>query len=125
VPSEKLEEQKQNLAALRLHLGKLNRSIASMQRQIDEVPARAELAQYQKRFLELYTQGKLFKPPLISLYNFLTSCRQAQRNQTVLHFVQHAARYSFLSQKGAGTSQLHPRKLRSVSLKSNLSGKVK
>lgn len=62
VPSEKLEEQKENLAALRLHLGKMNRSIASMQRQIDEVPARAELAQYQKRFLELYTQGKLFLP---------------------------------------------------------------
>jgi hypothetical protein len=57
VPSEKLEEQKKALAALRIHLGKLNRSIASMQRQIDEVPGRAELAQYQKRFLELYTQG--------------------------------------------------------------------
>jgi len=76
VPSEKLEEQKQNLAALRLHLGKLNRSIASMQRQIDEVPARAELAQYQKRFLELYTQGKLFKSLLISLSNILEFSRQ-------------------------------------------------
>ncbi|XP_059483983.1 coiled-coil domain-containing protein 93 [Neocloeon triangulifer] len=56
VPSDKLEEQKKELAALRIHLGKLNRNIASMERHIDEVPGRAELAQYQKRFLELYTQ---------------------------------------------------------------------
>jgi hypothetical protein len=69
-----------------------------MQRQIDEVPARAELAQYQKRFLELYTQGKLFDSVNNLLtWNFLSSCRQAQRNQTILYSIQHPARYSFLS----------------------------
>lgn len=35
-----------------------NREIAILQRKIDEVPSRAELTQYQKRFLELYGQGE-------------------------------------------------------------------
>ncbi|CAB3376087.1 Hypothetical predicted protein [Cloeon dipterum] len=56
IPSEREGEQAKELAALRIYYGKLNRNIASMLRQIDEVPGRAELAQYQKRFLELYTQ---------------------------------------------------------------------
>uniref|UniRef100_A0A3Q0R508 Coiled-coil domain-containing protein 93 n=1 Tax=Amphilophus citrinellus TaxID=61819 RepID=A0A3Q0R508_AMPCI len=33
-----------------------NREIAILQRKIDEVPSRAELTQYQKRFIELYSQ---------------------------------------------------------------------
>lgn len=36
---------------------KRNREIAILQRKIDEVPNRAELTQYQKRFIELYSQG--------------------------------------------------------------------
>lgn len=46
----------EKLKALRLQLAKKNRSIATLQRQLDEVPSRAELAQYQRRFLELYNQ---------------------------------------------------------------------
>ena len=34
-----------------------NREISSLQRKIDEVPSRAELTQYQRRFLELYNHG--------------------------------------------------------------------
>lgn len=34
-----------------------NREIAHLQRKIDEVPSRAELTQYQRRFIELYGQG--------------------------------------------------------------------
>ena len=37
---------------------KRNREIAALQRKIDEMPTRAELSQYQKRFLELYNQGQ-------------------------------------------------------------------
>jgi len=37
---------------------KRNREIAALQRKIDEMPTRAELGQYQKRFLELYNQGE-------------------------------------------------------------------
>ena len=35
-----------------------NREIAQLQRKIDEVPSRTELAQYQRRFIELYNQGQ-------------------------------------------------------------------
>ena len=34
-----------------------NREISSLQRKIDEVPSRAELTQYQRRFVELYNHG--------------------------------------------------------------------
>ena len=36
-----------------------NREIALLQRKIDEVPSRTELAQYQRRFIELYNQGEV------------------------------------------------------------------
>ena len=35
-----------------------NREIAQLQRKIDEVPSRIEMAQYQRRFIELYNQGQ-------------------------------------------------------------------
>lgn len=37
-------------------MARRNREIAILQRKIDEVPSRAELTQYQKRFIELYSQ---------------------------------------------------------------------
>lgn len=52
------EEEQQHVQKLRLLLAKRTRSIAALQRQLDEVPGRAELAQYQRRFLELYNQGR-------------------------------------------------------------------
>jgi hypothetical protein len=48
--TEKLQRGKNQAA-------KRNREIALLQRKIDEVPSRAELSQYQKRFVELYDQG--------------------------------------------------------------------
>jgi hypothetical protein len=51
-------EEQQRVQKLRLLLAKRTRSIAALQRQLDEVPGRAELAQYQRRFLELYNQGR-------------------------------------------------------------------
>lgn len=50
------EEQKELVAKARLQLAKKNRAIASLTRQLDDVPGRSELTQYQKRFLELYNQ---------------------------------------------------------------------
>ncbi|XP_060945138.1 coiled-coil domain-containing protein 93 isoform X1 [Limanda limanda] len=44
------------LQKIRLVMARRNREIAILQRQIDEVPSRAELTQYQKRFIELYSQ---------------------------------------------------------------------
>ena len=51
------EEQKEVVNQLRLQLAKRNRAIATLTRQLDDVPCRSELTQYQRRFLELYNQG--------------------------------------------------------------------
>lgn len=57
---EKLEEdyaEKQALLQkIRLQLAKQNRGILTIQRQLDNIPDRTELSQYQKRFIELYNQ---------------------------------------------------------------------
>ncbi|XP_078084291.1 coiled-coil domain-containing protein 93 isoform X1 [Mustelus asterias] len=47
---------REKLQKIRLLLARRNREIAVLQRKIDEVPSRAELNQYQKRFIELYNQ---------------------------------------------------------------------
>ncbi|XP_072435719.1 coiled-coil domain-containing protein 93 isoform X1 [Chiloscyllium punctatum] len=58
--NELIEEQykgdREKLQKIRLLLARRNREIAVLQRKIDEVPSRAELTQYQKRFVELYNQ---------------------------------------------------------------------
>nr|XP_034186280.1 coiled-coil domain-containing protein 93 isoform X1 [Osmia lignaria] len=50
------EEQKEAVTKARLQLAKKNRAIASLTRQLDDVPGRSELTQYQRRFMELYNQ---------------------------------------------------------------------
>ncbi|XP_030343257.1 coiled-coil domain-containing protein 93 [Strigops habroptila] len=59
-PNKVIEQQykteKDKLQKIRLLLARRNREIAILQRKIDEVPSRAELTQYQKRFIELYSQ---------------------------------------------------------------------
>ena len=50
------KEDTEKLAKIRLLLASKNRQVASLKRKIDEVPTRAELTQYQKRFVELYEQ---------------------------------------------------------------------
>lgn len=52
-----LEKEKERLQALRLQLARKNRAIVSIERQLDNIPDRTELAQYQRRFIELYVQG--------------------------------------------------------------------
>jgi len=42
---------------LKTQLADLNKNCAKMQRKFDDIPTRAELSQYQKRFIELYNQG--------------------------------------------------------------------
>nr|XP_058908521.1 coiled-coil domain-containing protein 93 isoform X2 [Kogia breviceps] len=48
--------EKEKLYKIRLLQARRNREIAILHRRIDEVPSRAELIQYQKRFIELYRQ---------------------------------------------------------------------
>lgn len=50
------QRDRERLQRMRLLLAKKNREIAAVQRKIDEVPSRAELSQYQRRFIELYSQ---------------------------------------------------------------------
>ncbi|XP_020293006.1 coiled-coil domain-containing protein 93 isoform X2 [Pseudomyrmex gracilis] len=50
------EEQKEAVTRVRLQLAKKNRTIATLTRQLDDVPGRSELTQYQRRFMELYNQ---------------------------------------------------------------------
>lgn len=52
--SKQYDADKAKLEKIRLLLARKNREISSLQRKIDEVPSRAELTQYQRRFLELY-----------------------------------------------------------------------
>nr|CAB3228779.1 coiled-coil domain-containing protein 93-like [Phallusia mammillata] len=49
-------EDSEKLDKIRFLLAAKNRSVASLARKIDEVPTRAELTQYQRRFVELYNQ---------------------------------------------------------------------
>lgn len=56
-----LTREQERLQVARLQLAKKNRAIVSIQRQIDNIPDRTELAQYQRRFLELYNQGFKFR----------------------------------------------------------------
>lgn len=51
---ETLEKDREILRMCRLQLAKKNRAVISLQRQLDNIPDNTELAQYQKRFLELY-----------------------------------------------------------------------
>nr|XP_022918328.1 coiled-coil domain-containing protein 93 isoform X1 [Onthophagus taurus] len=54
--AEELQQEMEKMKNLRLHLAKKNRVISVLQRQMDESPSRPELAQYQRRYFELYNQ---------------------------------------------------------------------
>lgn len=56
---DKVEHEKDQLQLVRLHLAKKNRAIVSIERKLDNIPDRTELSQYQRRFVELYSQGKV------------------------------------------------------------------
>lgn len=52
-----LELEKAKIKQIRLKIAKKNRAIVTIERQLDNIPDRTELYQYQRRFLELYNQG--------------------------------------------------------------------
>ncbi|PZC84282.1 hypothetical protein B5X24_HaOG205477 [Helicoverpa armigera] len=59
--NEREEKLKAFITSMRLELAKLNREVLRYSNAIDEVPGTAELLQYEKRFIELYNQGKLLE----------------------------------------------------------------
>lgn len=71
---ELVDNESEKLRVCRLQLAKKNRAVISLQRQLDNIPDNTELAQYQKRFLELYNNmGVKYKETkqFFSLYNTL------------------------------------------------------
>lgn len=56
-----LVAQRDKHSKVKLQLGLKSKEIAKLQRRLDDIPSRAELSQYQKRFIELYNQGLCFE----------------------------------------------------------------
>lgn len=54
---DSLDKERERLHLIRMQLAKKNRAIVSIERKLDNIPDRTELAQYQRRFIELYSQG--------------------------------------------------------------------
>ncbi|KAG5881498.1 hypothetical protein JTB14_001642 [Gonioctena quinquepunctata] len=83
----KINEELEKIRVLRLQLAKKNRRVAALQRQLDDVPDRAELVQYQKRFLELYNQVAAKHKETkqyYSLYNTLEDTRMYMQKELSL-----------------------------------------
>ena len=55
--STEVQDYEERHSKLKLQLADLNKKVAKLQRKFDDIPTRAELSQYQKRFIELYNQG--------------------------------------------------------------------
>lgn len=73
-----LEHELEQLQSLRMQAAKQNRQLTTVQRQLDNIPDRIELAQYQKRFLELYNQVSAKHretKQFFSLYNTLSQTK--------------------------------------------------
>ncbi|KAL3284946.1 hypothetical protein HHI36_019077 [Cryptolaemus montrouzieri] len=99
-----LEEQNEKLRLIRLQIAKKNRAISILQRRIDEVPSRAELAQYQKRFIELYNQISAKHKETkqyYSLYNTLEDTRLYMKKElSLLNSVSDSYPEAMLSKEG-------------------------
>lgn len=84
---QQYQSNKEKLQNIRRLLGKRNREIAALQRRMDEVPTRAELSQYQCRFIELYNQvGAKHKETkqFFTLYNTLDDTRMYMNKEVNL-----------------------------------------
>uniref|UniRef100_A0A1B6D2L0 Coiled-coil domain-containing protein 93 n=2 Tax=Clastoptera arizonana TaxID=38151 RepID=A0A1B6D2L0_9HEMI len=82
-----LNELSERVINARLLLGRKTRAISILQRQLDQVPSRAELAQYQRRFLELYCQVSAKHretKQFFTLYNTLNDTHQYLNKELTL-----------------------------------------
>uniref|UniRef100_F6Y444 Coiled-coil domain-containing protein 93 n=1 Tax=Ciona intestinalis TaxID=7719 RepID=F6Y444_CIOIN len=74
-----LKGDQNKLAKMRLLLASKNRLAATLARKIDEVPTRAELTQYQKRFVELYDQISLTHKETKQFYTMYNTLEDSRR----------------------------------------------
>lgn len=84
---KQLQTDNERLSKIRAILAKKNRNVARLSLKSDEVPTRAELTQYQKRFVELYNQiaaTQLETKQFYTLYNNLDDKRLYLRKQVEL-----------------------------------------
>uniref|UniRef100_A0A452UBZ0 Coiled-coil domain-containing protein 93 n=1 Tax=Ursus maritimus TaxID=29073 RepID=A0A452UBZ0_URSMA len=93
--------EKEKLYKIRLLQARRNREIAILHRKIDEVPSRAELIQYQKRFIELYRQiSAVHKETkqFFTLYNTLDDKKVYLEKEVRTSMASPTARDQFLRQ---------------------------
>jgi len=79
--------EEQRLKELRLQLAKRNRGIVAIERKLDAIPDRTELAQYQRRFHELHNEmsGKhLETKQYYTLYNTLNDKKRYLEKELAL-----------------------------------------
>uniref|UniRef100_A0A8C0GMG0 Coiled-coil domain-containing protein 93 n=1 Tax=Chelonoidis abingdonii TaxID=106734 RepID=A0A8C0GMG0_CHEAB len=105
--NSKYQKANFSLVFKNIHWARRNREIAILQRKIDEVPSRAELTQYQKRFIELYGQVSATHKEtkqFFTLYNTLDDKKvYLEKEVRIIHFSSRAmassgAREQFLRQ---------------------------
>ena len=78
IVKNQLETDTKKLSKVRRNLAAKSRMVNDLSRKIDEIPSRAELTQYQKRFVELYDQIAITHvetKQFYSAYNTLEDCR--------------------------------------------------
>ncbi|XP_078490238.1 coiled-coil domain-containing protein 93-like [Ciona intestinalis] len=79
VVMRELKGDQNKLAKMRLLLASKNRLAATLARKVDEVPTRAELTQYQKRFVELYDQISLTHKETKQFYTMYNTLEDSRR----------------------------------------------
>ncbi|KAM7344249.1 coiled-coil domain-containing protein 93 isoform 2-T2 [Cochliomyia hominivorax] len=80
-------KEKERIQLLKLQLAKRNRGIIAIQRQLDNTPDRTELAQYQRRFHELYNEMSakhLETKQYYTLYNTLNDQKRYMEKELSL-----------------------------------------
>lgn len=66
---QELSQYEERYANIKKQLSLVTKKYAILQRKFDDIPNRTELGQYQKRFLELYNQCKLFELMNLKFFN--------------------------------------------------------
>uniref|UniRef100_A0A3B4AEQ9 Coiled-coil domain-containing protein 93 n=1 Tax=Periophthalmus magnuspinnatus TaxID=409849 RepID=A0A3B4AEQ9_9GOBI len=104
--------EREKLQKIRMLMARSNREIAILQRKIDEVPSRAELTQYQKRFIELYSQSATHKETkqFFTLYNTLDDKKLYLEKENLLNSIHD----NFQAMSSAGAKEQFLRQMEQI-----------
>ncbi|EDQ91848.1 uncharacterized protein MONBRDRAFT_19712 [Monosiga brevicollis MX1] len=84
---QQLQEEQARLDKAKISASKRNRQVAYLERQLDQIPSRSELKQYQRRFVELYEQINAKHRETqhyFALYNTLSDTKSYMMNENSL-----------------------------------------